>query len=295
MMNSIISRINEVISTAARSYSLIIEQVARRYNIHNTYKKDQHIEKKLDAELVCLYTDHSPKQTPELFASHFNNQHYLAWLLKNPLHPIWQEKNTSPLHIAVRCCNKKAIETLVRQGYPIDYKEKSSQLSAIELLFSAESKNQSRVLRQAQDRRMRHPMRQSIFETLCTLGATLTIESLIQIATQRNNHVLLDRAAKHFIEQHAPERLAATQQILTNNAHPTHLLHNHIKSLMRSSSNTATRHDKPNYSSGQLSLLIDNISQQIAKALTRAHKRRRAAQTENISATAQTSSVMTGS
>jgi hypothetical protein len=294
MMNSIISRINEVISTAARSYSLIIEQVARHYNIHNTYKKDQHIEKKLAAELICLYTDHSPKQTPELFASHFNNKHYLAWLLKNPLHPIWQEKNTSPLHIAVRCCNKKAIETLVRQGYPIDYKEKSSQLSAIELLFSAESKNQSRVLRQAQDRRVRHPMRQSIFETLCALGATLTIESLIQIATKRYNHVLLNRAAKHFIKQHAPERLAAIQQILTNNAHPTHLLHNHIKSLMRSIS-TATIHDKPKYSSGQLSLLIDSVSQQIAKALTQAHKRRRAAQTENISATAQTSSVMAGS
>ena len=294
MTKSIISRINEIISTVARSYSLIIEQIARQYNSHNTYKKDQHIEKKLDAELVCMYTDHSPKQTPELFARHFNNKYFIAWLLKNPLHPIWQEKNTSPLHVAVRCYNKQAIETLVKHGYPIGCKEKSSQLSAIELLFNAESVNQSRVLRQAQNRRMHHPMRQSIFETLCALGATLSIESLIQIATIRNNHVLLNSAAKHFIKQHAPERLVAIQQILTNNAHPTHLIHNHIKSLMRSIS-TATIHDKPKYSSGQLSLLIDSVSQQIAKALTQAHKRRRAAQTENISTTDQASSVMTGS
>ena len=148
--------IRQGIMSASTMYSETVQRIFQRQYLQQT-AQERLIQKKIISIQPCFYSDHSPKETPERFAHHFRNPSFKQWLLKNPQHRLWEDKNTTALHILARIHDIKSIQHLAKMGYPLAIKEAASQLSCLEFMCQMESSNKSNVLRNKQKTYQGHP------------------------------------------------------------------------------------------------------------------------------------------
>ena len=160
---------------------------------------------------TCAYTDHNLHCTPERLAQLFKQQHFRTWLLNNPYDSIFSEKETTAVHIMLRCEDIAGITHLAKQGYPLSIIEPASYMSCIGLLCNMESLNQSRVFRDWQKKRACHPKRDHIFRVLCKLDTSIDLSSLVHIVMSKQSQSLIWDAATAFYKQNNPDALHELQ------------------------------------------------------------------------------------
>lgn len=150
----------------------------------------------------CAYTDVNSTLTPEKFALNFRGKKMRQWLYENYNHAIFEEKNTSALHILVRLGDTEGIRKLASNGYNFNKIEKASSLGCIDLLTGMIGDNRSRVFHVQQKERLEKKDSSALFIELCRHGAIIDITTAVHILTDKKCIHLEAQACSFFYKQH---------------------------------------------------------------------------------------------
>ena len=150
----------------------------------------------------CAYTDENSQRSPEKFAMNFISRKMRQWLYENHDHPIFEEKNTSALHILVRLEDSMGIQKLAGKGYNFNKIEKASSMSCINLLTGMIGENCSRIFCIQQKERLAKKSSAKLFLELCRHGSTIDISTVAHILTDKKCVHLEAQACTFFYRQH---------------------------------------------------------------------------------------------
>lgn len=262
--------IKQGIASASAVYIETMQRIFQHQYLQQT-AQERIIEKKIFAIQPCFYSDHSPKETPEQFADHFRNPSFKQWLLNNPQHQLWQDKNTTALHVLARIHDLSGIQHLAKTGYPLAIKEAASQLSCLEFMCQMESSNKSNVLRNKQKAHRAHPKHLQLFTTLCQLGTPVSLECLVHVATVKSLLPLLGIVARSYIGQQFPERSNLINSLASERASKARESKKTISNILQQSIQNTDKESRQaihkNYNKAQLNVIIETISQRIVAQL----------------------------
>ena len=195
MIDNTLREILNILSKTCRKATSFLSSEIQKSKKQRT---DKTILKKIIPLSKCIYSDNNPNRAPEYLAEQFSDEKMRLWLYDNPNHSIFKSKQTTALHTLVRLMDAEGIKKIGSAIADVNQIEKASGIAAIDLVTGMGHDLSSQNFLMSQKKRYLHRKRNQVFIALCQIGCTISIDTLLQIATKTKARSLLFNAAYYF-------------------------------------------------------------------------------------------------